>query len=476
MANFIAEYMAGAIGDAMETVDVNKEWKEKLQDKMPEVAAACVDAICVFLSNNNLQSCEDKTDTVFKPPTYMAEEVKKILETYISSDAAEISRDLLYYVPKPTEPKVIQGGDAVGNAVGSVASAANAANEGIETAKKAATEGIETANKAATEGIETANKAATEGIDTDTNKPELPQILPIPPIPSIDSKIPSIDGKIPPIPPIPSIDSKIPSIDGKIPPIPIPPIPIPGMGDMTGMLKKNEISDGKAETILKKFQSDIESKFKCDESTTNYIKDKIIDTMLRAIRNKLIDTNKNKKTEVKQLLSSIGKETTTQCINKRILLIKPTMELYQKIIAKAPKDILPDYLRKILELFVYSEYRGLLPDTKIQLNTVELSNHIAILKTVDGFEEAKTALKENSIAEIMDLNKLPSPKTEKENTDEEDTDEEDKKTNNQISLENFKQLFEEEKPDKNQAGGRRKNTRKKNKRRHKKRRSTRRYR
>ena len=471
MANFIAEYMAGAIGDAMETVDVNKEWKEKLQDKMPEVAAACVDAICVFLSNNNLQSCEDKTDTVFKPPTYMAEEVKKILETYISSDAAEISRDLLYYVPKPTEPKVIQGGDAVGNAVGSVASAANAANEGIETAKKAATEGIETANKAATEGIETANKAATEGIDTDTNKPELPQILPIPPIPSIDSKIPSIDGKIPPIPPIPSIDSKIPSIDGKI-----PPIPIPGMGDMTGMLKKNEISDGKAETILKKFQSDIESKFKCDESTTNYIKDKIIDTMLRAIRNKLIDTNKNKKTEVKQLLSSIGKETTTQCINKRILLIKPTMELYQKIIAKAPKDILPDYLRKILELFVYSEYRGLLPDTKIQLNTVELSNHIAILKTVDGFEEAKTALKENSIAEIMDLNKLPSPKTEKENTDEEDTDEEDKKTNNQISLENFKQLFEEEKPDKNQAGGRRKNTRKKNKRRHKKRRSTRRYR
>jgi hypothetical protein len=465
MANFIAEYMAGAIGDAMETVDVNKEWKEKLQDKMPEVAAACVDAICVFLSNNNLQSCEDKTDTVFKPPTYMAEEVKKILETYISSDAAEISRDLLYYVPKPTEPKVIQGGDAVGNAVGSVASAANAANEGIETAKKAATE-----------GIETANKAATEGIDTDTNKPELPQILPIPPIPSIDSKIPSIDGKIPPIPPIPSIDSKIPSIDGKIPPIPIPPIPIPGMGDMTGMLKKNEISDGKAETILKKFQSDIESKFKCDESTTNYIKDKIIDTMLRAIRNKLIDTNKNKKTEVKQLLSSIGKETTTQCINKRILLIKPTMELYQKIIAKAPKDILPDYLRKILELFVYSEYRGLLPDTKIQLNTVELSNHIAILKTVDGFEEAKTALKENSIAEIMDLNKLPSPKTEKENTDEEDTDEEDKKTNNQISLENFKQLFEEEKPDKNQAGGRRKNTRKKNKRRHKKRRSTRRYR
>ena len=445
MANFIAEYMAGAIGDAMETVDVNKEWKEKLQDKMPEVAAACVDAICVFLSNNNLQSCEDKTDTVFKPPTYMAEEVKKILETYISSDAAEISRDLLYYVPKPTEPKVIQGGDAVGNAVGSVASAANAANEGIETAKKAATE-----------GIETANKAATEGIDTDTNKPELPQILPIPPIPSIDSKIPSIDGKIPPIP--------------------IPPIPIPGMGDMTGMLKKNEISDGKAETILKKFQSDIESKFKCDESTTNYIKDKIIDTMLRAIRNKLIDTNKNKKMEVKQLLSSIGKETTTQCINKRILLIKPTMELYQKIIAKAPKDILPDYLRKILELFVYSEYRGLLPDTKIQLNTVELSNHIAILKTVDGFEEAKTALKENSIAEIMDLNKLPSPKTEKENTDEEDTDEEDKKTNNQISLENFKQLFEEEKPDKNQAGGRRKNTRKKNKRRHKKRRSTRRYR
>jgi hypothetical protein len=129
---YLVEYMASELADVMETVDVNKEWQQNLKDKMPEVATACIDAICAFLSNDNMQSCENTSE--FNPPTYMVEEVKKILVDYISSEPAEISRYLLCYIPKSTEPTGIQGG---GSAIGTIANAAVQNNPSVIAAKGA---------------------------------------------------------------------------------------------------------------------------------------------------------------------------------------------------------------------------------------------------------------------------------------------------------------------------------------------------
>ena len=449
---FLAKYAAGAIGDVMQTVDVNTEWKDELKDKMPEVATACIDAICAFLSNDNMQSCEDNTDddtkTGFKPPTYMATEVQTILKDYISGNTS----DLLYYVPESIFPTGIQGGGSMitsiaGNALQNIPTVKaagmgfSAAKLGANAASGAANLGANAASGAANIGANAASGAANLGANAASDMTGLASDasnLPMQPTSVMNVK------SIPGMPTMPSGDSI--------------------------SLKQNEIENGKAKTILKKFKSDLVSKFKCDEHTTNYIKDKIIDTMLRAIRNKLIDENINKKNDVKQLLSSIAKETTTQSINNQISLIKPIIETYQNIINTTPVQILPNYLRLMLELFVYSEYNDLLSDEKLQLNTFDLSTHIAILMKVDGFNDVMIKLDDNSVAGIMDLNKLPSP-----NTDDGDTEKASQTTNNQVAFEKFKQLFEEKPVEEKAGGGRRKTTRKK-RRHHKKHRSTRRYR
>jgi len=225
--------------------------------------------------------------------------------------------------------------------------------------------------------------------------------------------------------------------------------------------KKYEIEDGDAKTILKHYTSHFIKLLKCDSNTAELLKTKIIDTMFISIKNKLI-INKQ------ELFGSIAKETTKHCIEKRIALIKPTIEVYQNIIstAPAPEQILPNYLRLILELFVYNHYNDLLNSEKLPLTTVELSIHINKLKDIVGINESLKGLTDNSVKEIIDLNKVPSPKTEEE---EEETN------NNEEALKQFKKLFEEEELEEKKGGGRKKHTRKK-KRHHKKRRSTRRYR
>ena len=323
---YLVEYMASELADVMETVDVNKEWQRNLKDKMPEVATACIDAICAFLSNDNMQSCENTSE--FNPPTYMVEEVKKILAEYISSEPAEISRYLLCYIPESTEPKKIQGG---GPDLTDLANTAVQNNPSVIAAKGAVNMGT------------TAAGGLTSGASDAANV--------------VSGAVPDLAGAIP-------------GLAGAVPGLNISP-------------KKNEIPDGKAKTILTKFKSDIVSKFKCDEPTTQYIKDKIIDTMVRAIRNKLIDDNENKTTDIKQLLSSIAKETTTQSINKQISLIQPTIELYKNIIDKGDATvtamILPDYLRLLLEMFLYTGYGEMLPDGKIKLSIKRVALMLQLL-------------------------------------------------------------------------------------------------
>ena len=227
--------------------------------------------------------------------------------------------------------------------------------------------------------------------------------------------------------------------------------------------KKYEIEDGDAKTILKHYTSHFIKLLKCDSNTAELLKTKIIDSIFISINDKL-------KIDKQELFGSIAKETTKHCIEKRISLIKPTIEVYQNIISTAPEPekILPNYLRLILELFVYNHYNDLLDSEKLTLTTVELSTHINTIKKINGFTGENDKLKVDSIVEIIDLNKVPSPKTEKKDTEEE----EEETNNNEEALKQFKKLFEESQE---KMGGKKKHTRKK-KRHHKKRRSTRRYR
>ena len=222
---------------------------------------------------------------------------------------------------------------------------------------------------------------------------------------------------------------------------------------------KYEIEDGDAKTILNHYTSHFIKLLKCDSNTAELLKTKIIDSMFISINDKL-------KIDKQELFGSIAKETTKHCIEKRIALIEPTIEVYKNIIKTVPEQILSNYLHLILELFVYNCYNYLLDSEKLGITPVDLSSHIQTLKKIYGINESLNGLTDNSVKKIMDLNKVPSPKTEKKDTEEQEEEEE----NNKVALKQFIKLFEEKK-----GGGKKKHTRKK-KRHRKKRRSTRRYR
>ena len=505
MASYIAKIMANQIGDAMQTVDVNDEWEQHLKDKMPQIATTFIDAICAFLSNDNMQSCENTTE--FNPPTYMVEEVKQILAEYISSEPAEISRYLLCYIPESTEPKKIQGGgagaltdalpgtgaltDAIPDAgTGAGALTGVGAIPDAGTGAGALTDAIPNAihgTGALTDALPNAIPGAGAGAGALTDA-----------IPGAGAGAGALAGAIPGAGALAgagagALTDAIPGAGAGAGALTDA---IPGAGALVGAVpsisaKKNAIPDGKAKTILTKFKTDIVSKFKCDEPTTQYIKDKIIDTMVRAIRNKLIDDNGNKTTDIKQLLSSIAKETTTQSINKQISLIQPTIELYKNIIDKGDATvtamILPDYLRLLLEMFLYTGYGEMLPDGKIKLsiNPSYISSHIAKIQNVDEFNKELDELMKHRPDNILlsAMEQFIQLDTAKKQAKQQaanyqlymaNADKQSNADNNQNALEHFKKLFKT-KPNKTSGGGRRKNTRKK-KRYHKKHRSTRRYR
>ena len=177
----------------------------------------------------------------------------------------------------------------------------------------------------------------------------------------------------------------------------------------------------------------------------------------------------------------MAKETTTQSINNRILTTELTIKVYSNLISqpetKSLNIVLPDYLRLLLELFVYSEYNLII--TGLNLNEVNITTdyianlipllkeaeHKAVLDKLLPKQETKDQYEETAITNIFDLNQLPQQEPIVEPIT----------NNNQLAIEKFLKLFEDKKPKVTTGGGKKKHTRKK-KRHHKKRRSTRRYR
>ena len=607
--NLVAKYVAGSIGNAMETMNVNEEWETKIKDKMPSETTKIIDAICQRFSNDGmLRTCKPKSGKI-EPIKYMTDKSKELITDSIGGDSAKTAHDLFLFVPTSTEIKQSGGW---GNLFGTktiectpenraeyvqteqdkflknespdykkqftfknigyyknlLSLEIKSHNNSISTHKKFIRNSEEIKKSDPSQKISidddirqynnTITRILNEikiktkqlkliydyitdntnenlkntllkefGKDTQTLEKEFNEKNKCKPEDSIETPNPINIGDMANAALDPygtaahivkegatDVMSKAKegatdvqnsakdaigdveknamgaasgamgnAMDDAMGSIPIatavsagdvgvnfPETPFGDMsvGDLQGdLMKPREIKDGKAETILNYYTDHIINLLKCDEIVGETLQTKIIDTMF-------ISINNNLKINKRELFSSIAKETTKHCIEKRIALIEPTIKVYQTIISTVPEQILSNYLHLILELFVYNCYNDLLDSEKLGFTTVDLSSHIQTLKGVDGFENKKKELNVDSIAKIMDLNKLPSPKTENKDTEEE---EEEKEENNKMVLKKFIELFEkkEKEPEEKKGGARKKYTRK-HKRHHKKRRSTRRYR
>ena len=475
---------------AEKTNDVNEEWETELKDKMPQEIEEIMDAMCQRLSKDGvLNTCDADAEDTVKLVDYMTNEAEKLIRNFISGDETKISHYLLHYVP--TLPKPMQsGGFGLGNMFKS-----NPEKDKAKYIKDQQDKAI--------------REYHSGRVLTHMDKEDLAQGVPydkiFPPLTkkeeeeylkkmgkdtaslekefneknnSVDSKATSssvtnpLESFKPSMPGATDVDSLASGAENPLESFKSSMPDATNVGSLASgdtniaapkKTTKNEIEDGDAKTILKYYTSHFIKLLKCDSNTAELLKTKIIDSIFISINDKL-------KIDKQELFGSIAKETTKHCIEKRISLIKPTIEVYQNIISTAPEPekILPNYLRLILELFVYNHYNDLLDSEKLTLTTVELSTHINTIKKINGFTGENDKLKVDSIVEIIDLNKVPSPKTEKKDTEEE----EEETNNNEEALKQFKKLFEESQE---KMGGKKKHTRKK-KRHHKKRRSTRRYR
>ena len=628
--NLVAKYVAGSLGNAMETLNVNEEWETKIKDKMPSETTKIIDAICQRFSNDGmLRTCKRKSGEPkpgeLEPIKYMTDKSKELITDSISGDPAKTAHDLFLFVP--TLPKLTQGGG--GNNCTTEYRAkyvqteqdkfltkdnldhynkllpmeiqvhknsiklfdkkliGNNKDDEIKQFKTKQEESrkeisikeeqqtlITGYDKNTGEGKEQLLKEF--GKDTQTLEKEFNEKNKCKPEDSTETSNRTIVtdaaslamnpyGKIAAVTPedanavmseaktgatdvqntakdaIGNATSVIGDVEknamddarGSIPiatavsqgdvGVNFSETPLGDMSLMSGLqgdlMKPREIKDGKAETILNYYTDHIINLLKCDEIVGETLQTKIIDTMF-------ISINNNLKINKRELFSSIAKETTKHCIEKRIALIEPTINVYRTIVKTVPEQILPNYLHLILELFVYNCYNDLLDSEKLGFTTIDLSPDIEILKGVDGFEDKKKELNVDSIAKIMDLNKLskeaqiPNKQTGgdgdyfqerqyKKRADKLAKEEEAKRRvedeeakikaaelakakaeadekadiiaalpeNNQFALDKFIELFEEKikEPEEKKGGARKKYTRK-HKRHHKKRRSTRRYR
>jgi len=108
--NLVAKYVAGSLGNAMETLNVNEEWETKIKDKMPSETTKIIDAICQRFSNDGmLRTCKRKSGEPkpreLEPIKYMTDKSKELITDSISGDPAKTAHDLFLFVPTSTEIK-----------------------------------------------------------------------------------------------------------------------------------------------------------------------------------------------------------------------------------------------------------------------------------------------------------------------------------------------------------------------------------
>lgn len=463
-----------------QTDDVNEEWENVLKDKMPEEINDIMDAICQRLSKDGvLNACTDDGDTdTVNLIAYMTTEIEKHIFSLFGGSQPDILTFLLNYVP-PLSKLTQSGGNetpSLTNAVGGLAAKAVENNPTVMAAKL----GANAASSVATGAVGAASNVATGAVGAVSN-------LTTGVLGAVGNAASGAaefeNGNMFESPMSGAVDPTKDGISAATDVLSTTPIQTPtpeslaltnqGQPDAAKPTRKKELTDGKAETILNLYTNHIINQIKCNSDTAQILQTKIIDTMIISITDNL---NINSL----ELFSELAKETTVRCMKDRISLITPTMEVYKNIIstatatATATEEILPDYIRLLLELFVYREYAQLLNDADIELNIDELTTlittHRKALKPVrESAKKIMANTNEGMVQAIQNLNGFPRPNggTEVDTIAV-------PSSNNQNALAKFKALFEEE-TEETKGGGRKKHTRK-HKRHHKKRRSTRRYR
>lgn len=402
MATWVASLLTKTIRNQLELTKVNEDYEKILRPQIGKTTKKFIDAICVYITNTELQECDENTKTSSKKTIIDATD--GLLQSYFDHNNNKVN--MLAYKPIENAGKtlggrklayeefIIMGGGDPNIPIAAVGASANAGGTGIPA--------LNVPSTGALSGVVN-KKVGITGMD-----------------------IPGMD--------IPNQDLNIDNI--------------------TSLITSTKVND-----VMTFYNKEVMSKLKCDEPMHKYIDEHIIQPVF-AVASKNIDE------VGPQHLNDLAKKTTESHLKKCILLIKGQLQTFGVILnglSNPPADnaipdiIIPKYINSLFELFVYSEY-GLIVDMTVGITREDIKAYITKLKPFNV--QIDNYIKDYKYPDgVMSMNSLKLPADWK--TDEVSDADENKLISKDIVIAEFKKLF---KPDVVKSkGGRRKSRTKKHK-------------
>jgi hypothetical protein len=397
MATWVASLLTKTIRNQLELTKVNEDYEKLLKPQIGKTTKDFIDAICVYITNQQLQQCKPKINTSSKPT--VVKNTDDLLQSYFDHNS---KIDMLAYKPTDDSVKmgggrkldikelIIMGGGLMGDVdmygtyqPGNVGSgpAAGLVPAGAAGLGSAATAGL---GSAATAGLGSAavsglGSAATAGIDAAA----------------------AIPDKI--------IDAT----------------------DVSAL-----ISSTKAKDVMDFYKTEVISKLQCNADMHHYIDNHIIQPVFAVASKHIAEVGS-------QHLTDLAKTTTESHLKKCVLLIKGQLDTFGAILNVAsiqpagntiPNLIVPEYIHLLFEVFVYSEY-GLIVDMTVGVNREDIKAYIAKLKPFNV--QIDNYIKDDKYPEgVMSMNGLNLPTEWKINEADKN-----KLVSKDIVIAEFKKLF-----------------------------------
>jgi hypothetical protein len=444
MATWVASLLTKTIRNQLELIKVNEDYENELKPKISTTTEKFIKAICVYITNQQIQHCQPKINTSSKPT--VVKNTDDLLRSYFDHNN---KIDMLAYKPTDDSVKmgggrkldikelIIMGGGLMGDVdmhgtyqpgnVGSgpAAGLGSAATAGLGSAATAGLGSAATAGlgSAATAGL---GSAATAGLGSAATAAGLVPAGPAGLVPAVPA---GIDAA--------AIPDKI--IDAT---------------NVTSL-----ITSTKAKDVMDFYQDEVISKLHCDKNMHGYINEHIIQPVFAVASKHIAEVGSHH-------LTDLAKTTTESHLKKCVLLIKGQLDTFGAILNIAsiqpadntiPNIIIPQYIHWLFELFVYSEYASIV-DISVGIARDNIQAYITKLKSFNV--QIDNYIKDDKYPEgVMSMNGLKLPA--EWNDDGVSESDKNKMITKELIIAEFKKLFKSVAV--KAKGGRRKSRTKKHK-------------
>ena len=353
---FIAKMVMNTIRNQLELIKINEDYEQLLKPQIAKKTKDFIDAICVYITNQQLQECKPKINTSSKQAV-----VKNADELLVSYFDHNSKIDMLAYKPTDSAGKMLGG-----NIASSFAAFGADAGKLFGAAAKKTGKSVGT--------LPLANSGKQVGTLPLANSGKQVGTLPL--ANAGGDNAGKLGGTITAATANPA---KIMSTaQNALSNAGIPGIPtsISNPTDVSALMTTT-----KAKDIMDFYTTEVISKLQCNHDMHHYIDEHIIQPVFAVASKHIAQVGSHH-------LTDLAKTTTESYLKKCTILLKSQLTIFDALLNHSsnppvdnaiPQIIIPEYINLLFELFVYSEY-GLIVDMTLGINRDDIKAYITKLK------------------------------------------------------------------------------------------------